>query len=213
MSLWALKHLVHSASPEIKISCLEELGAGWLIQTLTADTRDPSSSFARASTSQGSTPMGMGTPNAAGEQVDLLNAADNPTMDVDASSSSGEDEADDDAMTDSLTSLNFPRYMPQSATMQRPANMQHRTRLKLIKRDEQNGAVMAWKHEVRIQEQALDFLRNLIGDPQSEHHKMIDHVLTTLEPQRLLTYFSPNSDLQHHRRKIDLHNRMENILF
>ncbi|KAF2097649.1 ARM repeat-containing protein [Rhizodiscina lignyota] len=185
MSLWALKHLVYQASPDTKISCLDELGAGWLIQTLTGEMRDPFSSFTRATASQGSTPIGMGTPNAAGEQVDLLNAADDPTMDVDASSTSGEDEPEDDAMADSITSLNLPRYLPNPPAVQRPTNLQHRARLKLIKRDEQNAAVMAWKHEVRIQEQALDFLRNLISDPQSEQDKMIDHVLATLDAQRL----------------------------
>ncbi|KAH6656725.1 armadillo-type protein [Truncatella angustata] len=39
-ALWALKHLVHSASVELKKMCLEELQSGWLVQLICDDTED-----------------------------------------------------------------------------------------------------------------------------------------------------------------------------
>ncbi|KAK9417481.1 putative Armadillo-type protein [Seiridium unicorne] len=39
-ALWALKHLVHSASVDLKKTCLEELQSGWLVQLICDDTED-----------------------------------------------------------------------------------------------------------------------------------------------------------------------------
>lgn len=203
MSLWALKHLANSAPNEVKMKVLDELGAGWLIQTMSAEIRDPTAVMLKGTPSQSSTPIGMGTPNAAGERVDLLNAPEEVAMDIDTSSS--DEEADDEEMNDSITSLNLPRYLPHTTqTTPRPLNAQYKARLKLIKRDEQDPTILTWKNEVRIQEQALDFLRNLIGDPQSEQHTMVENILSTFESSRLfdilLTKIRPTAPPQPERR-------------
>ncbi|KAF2999586.1 hypothetical protein E8E14_005894 [Neopestalotiopsis sp. 37M] len=39
-ALWALKHLVHMASIDLKKTCLEELQSGWLVQLICDDTED-----------------------------------------------------------------------------------------------------------------------------------------------------------------------------
>src|SRR5256885_12905982 len=39
-AVWALKHLVFSAENKVKVSCLEELGPGWLVQLICDDTED-----------------------------------------------------------------------------------------------------------------------------------------------------------------------------
>lgn len=39
-ALWALKHLVHSASVDLKKTCLEELQSGWLVQLICDETED-----------------------------------------------------------------------------------------------------------------------------------------------------------------------------
>lgn len=39
-ALWALKHLVHAASMDLKKACLEELQSGWLVQLICDDTED-----------------------------------------------------------------------------------------------------------------------------------------------------------------------------
>lgn len=174
MSLWALKHLVSAAPRDLKVSCMEELGVGWLIQTMTGDQRDPSMS-------RSSQPLAMGTANAAGEQVDLLNATDEPAMEVDESSS--EDDVEDDEESVKVSPF-LPNYLPHGAGSS-ASNAQHRTRLRLLKQEEQNPAVIAWRHDIRIQEQALDFIRNLIGDPQASQHEMIDHIFNALQIDRL----------------------------
>ena len=71
-SLWALKHLVLSSSRNIKIQCLEELGIGWLASAIQGEQQDGSFLPTTGGVSIGSA-GGLSTPNAAGEQVDLLN--------------------------------------------------------------------------------------------------------------------------------------------
>jgi len=71
----------------MKMQCLEELGIGWLVQVLNGEPSKPT----------------MGTPNAVGEQVDILNAVDEPHMDVDDESSSG--EGNEDTMSESIPTM------------------------------------------------------------------------------------------------------------
>lgn len=47
-ALWALKHLVHSASVDLKKTCLEELESGWLVQLICDDTEDDALFSARS---------------------------------------------------------------------------------------------------------------------------------------------------------------------
>lgn len=185
MSLWALKHLVNGASNDLKMNILEELGSGWLVQTMSAEIRDPMNRLLELATPpRSSTPIRLDTSNAVGERVDLLNAQDDAAMDLD--SSSAEDaEDDEDEGVDGVSSLGLPQYLPHHPETSRPITSQYRARLKLIKRDEMDPAVTAWKAATRVQEQALDFLRNLIGDPQSEQATMVENILSTFEPQRL----------------------------
>ncbi|KAF1990621.1 ARM repeat-containing protein [Aulographum hederae CBS 113979] len=171
ISLWALKHLMDNASNDVKISCLEELGTGWLIQKIGGDLRDTGARV--------TTPIGMGTPNAAGEQVDLLNAEE-PTMELDGDSIMSDYE-DPEAMADSLDSLSLPRYS------RRTPPPRHHNRLKAIKNAEQSASARSYKNDIRIQEQALDFIRNTITNtgPGIESAQIIDHILHTLNRDRL----------------------------
>ncbi|KAF2840359.1 ARM repeat-containing protein [Patellaria atrata CBS 101060] len=168
LSMWALKHLVQSAPNDIKIRCLEELGPGWLINTMTGDPR-----------AQVSTPIGMGTANAAGEQVDLLNAIDDPAMDID-DNSADTDVDDDDIMSDTVGSL----HMAQRRPSRQAISAQNSARLKAIKEQEQNLLLRSQRDDVRIQEQALHYVRNLVTDPGSGSNEMIDHILNTLGTAR-----------------------------
>ncbi|KAF2688826.1 ARM repeat-containing protein [Lentithecium fluviatile CBS 122367] len=165
-SLWALKHLCLGLPFNMKIHCLEELGVGWLVQVLHGEPSRPASSA----------PLGMGTPNAAGEQVDILNAVDDPHMDVDEDPSSSEDE---DAMTDSIPALR--RHQRLSSRYTSATNV--RDRLQQIRNDEQDSRLTSERDDVKIQEQALDFIRNFItglpGDPTGAG-EMIDHLLKSL---------------------------------
>ncbi|KAF2796418.1 ARM repeat-containing protein [Melanomma pulvis-pyrius CBS 109.77] len=158
-SLWALKHLCLGLPYAMKIHCLDELGVGWLVQTLNGD---PAKTYV-------STPFGMGTPNAVGEQVDILNAVDDPHMDVDEESSSEEDE---DTMTDSIPSVR--RHQRPGSRYTSAANI--RDRLQQIKDDEQDLRLNNERDDIRIQEQALDFIRNFITEDKASG-EMIDHLL------------------------------------
>ena len=105
-SLWALKHLVLSASREIKIQCLEELGTGWLVGAIQGEQRDAGSIATTGGVSIGPT-GGLSTPNAAGEQVNLLNPA---SMDVDDPADEDleqEEDEDGEIMYDEASSTHY----------------------------------------------------------------------------------------------------------
>jgi len=145
----------------MKIQCLDELGVGWLVQVLNGEPSKPA----------------MGTPNAAGEQVDLLNAMDEPHMDVDEDVS--EEEEDEDTMADSI---------PSMGRLQRPGSRYTsatniRDRLQQIRNDEQDTRLNGERDDIRIQEQALDFIRNFISEEQSTG-EMIDHLLKSFGHSR-----------------------------
>jgi hypothetical protein len=159
-SLWALKHLCLGLPHAMKIQCLEELGVGWLVQVLNGEPSKPA----------------MGTPNAAGEQVDILNAVDEPHMDVDDEPSS---EEDDDAMTESIPSMR--RHQRPGSRYTSATNI--RDRLQQIKNDEQDNRLNGERDDIRIQEQALDFIRNFISEDKASG-EMIDHLLKTFGHSR-----------------------------
>ncbi|CAA9963593.1 Armadillo repeat domain containing protein [Pyrenophora teres f. maculata] len=158
-SLWALKHLCLGLPHAMKIQCLDELGVGWLVQVLNGEPSKPA----------------MGTPNAAGEQVDILNAVDEPRMDVDEEPSS----EDDDAMTESIPSM---RRHPRSGSRYTSAT-NIRDRLQQIKNDEQDNRLNGERDDIRIQEQALDFIRNFVSEDKASG-EMIDHLLKTFGHSR-----------------------------
>ncbi|KAI4924077.1 hypothetical protein J4E85_008237 [Alternaria conjuncta] len=159
-SLWALKHLCLGLPHAMKIQCLEELGVGWLVQVLNGEPSKPA----------------MGTPNAAGEQVDILNAVDEPHMDVDEEPSS---EEDDDAMTESIPSMR--RHQRPGSRYTSATNI--RDRLQQIKNDEQDNRLNGERDDIRIQEQALDFIRNFVSEDKASG-EMIDHLLKTFGHSR-----------------------------
>ncbi|KAF2878293.1 hypothetical protein BDV95DRAFT_634220 [Massariosphaeria phaeospora] len=165
-SLWALKHLCLGLPYSMKIHCLEELGIGWLIQTLNGDSKQITPSAT----------LGMGTPNAAGEQVDILNAVDDPHMDVDEEASSEEDE---DTMTDDIPSMR--RHQRPGSRYTSATNI--RDRLHQIKTDEHDTRLNTERDDIRIQEQALDFLRNFITEDKASG-EMIDHLLNSFTHTR-----------------------------
>lgn len=162
-SIWALKHFVYKLETnESKSECLEELGVGWLVQALKGN---PSSSAAPM-------PLGMGTSNAAGEQVDLLNAIDEPHMDIDDDQPFGVDE---DSMSDTIPGMR--RHQRSGSRYTSSVNIHER--LQQIKNDEQDPRLAADRDDIRIQEQALDFLRNFTTSTDKAED-MIDHLVRSI---------------------------------
>jgi hypothetical protein len=162
-ALWALKHLANAAPNEVRVSIIEELGTGWLIQTMSGESHSSPSQRSH-----------MATPNAAGEQVDILNAIDDPSMDIDDAPSHDSSSEDEDAMTDSIGHLR-PPSMPA----------QHRARLKAIRQEEENPVIRSRKDDILVQEQVLDLVRNLISEAGPGQPEMIDHLLEAMGQQRL----------------------------
>lgn len=154
-SLWALKHLCLGIPVSMKIQCLDELGVGFLMQTLSGEPSKPT----------------MGTANAAGEQVDLLNAVDEPHMDVDDEPSSDEEE---DTMTDSIPSMR--RHQRPGSRYTSATNI--RDRLLQIRNDELDPRFKLEREDQAIQMQSLDFIRNFCSE-EKQSGEMIDHLLKT----------------------------------
>ncbi|KAL8769840.1 MAG: hypothetical protein Q9209_004278 [Squamulea sp. 1 TL-2023] len=155
-SIWAIAHLVSSAPRSLKKDCLSNLGPEWLLQVICNDGNDSGNAGT-------STPLAMGTPNAAGEQVDLLNATDGLG---DGLQPTHEDK--DYEMTESDAQRQGGHDIPWKAA-----------------RIQVQSASMNGRHvdDVAIQKQGLDFIRNLIcGNDAAE---MIDHLFEQFGQDKL----------------------------
>lgn len=181
--MWALKHLVHTAPNTLKINCLEELGPGWLKQIISSDDISSSVGHRGGDREHTSTPLMLGTPNAAGEQVDLLNAVDSGSPDPSSSIDGDEDEVN---MIDSIGALSRPKLNPGDIaagnTEWHYAYDADTLRSASLNAAELEAMVQARKENLAVQEQGLDFIRNIIcGDGSPE---MIDYVLRELGQDR-----------------------------
>ena len=145
-SLWALKHLVLESTHTLKISCLDELGPGWLKQIICNGTEDLRDS---------QPPSSMHTPNAAGMQVDLLNAVD--------TSGTGLPSADEDSEGDVRMSDTEPARTSRPAPTSRLSG---------------SLSLSSTADDVEIQTQGLEFIRNLICGPDAK--QMIDYLFSEL---------------------------------
>ena len=178
-SMWALKNVVAGASNSTKMTCLEELGPGWLKQIVAHDAEDSSSTIISRLGDRddgSSTPIRMSTPNAAGEQVDLLNAVEEASrvssQDID------EDGQEDLRMSDSIGALG-------------KTDREERQQLWSSQQNGEGSIVMpngenvshyyvhrALPDELAIQKEGLEFIRNLICGEHSP--EMIDHLFREL---------------------------------
>lgn len=171
-SLWALKHLVYGAPKEIKMNTLEELGTGWLVDIIQGEHREG------AQGATGGVSVGLSTPNAAGEQVDLLNPS---SMDVDepvAEEPMEEDDEDGEVLYDEASSTHYQSSSLRSTLNPPASTFNSRRYLSSIREMEQNEEYASRKDEAAIQAQALDFLRNLMnGDDAAA---LSDHLMSAI---------------------------------
>ncbi|KAI1364205.1 armadillo repeat protein [Xylaria arbuscula] len=167
-ALWALKHLVDSASIEQKKQCLEELGSGWLVKLICDDTEDEALYSARARSERQSTST---TPDVMDEDVDM-GFADEQSRPWPA---------------------NSHKTISNSPTSDIRLLQLAEERLEPLKELEQNPARKARHDDLAIHEQGLGFIRNLIGgahsasnpDSANDTTEMIDHLLNILGQDRL----------------------------
>ncbi|KAJ2989741.1 hypothetical protein NUW58_g3310 [Xylaria curta] len=170
-ALWALKNLVDSASLDLKKRCVEELESGWLVQLIRDDTEDEALFSARVRSERQSA---SATPDVMDEDVDMGFA----------------DEQNRPWLANSLSLYRPSLTSPKSGI--RILQLAE-SRLESLKEMEQNPVRKARHDDLAIQEQGLNFIRNLIGggqpssSPESANDTtdMIDYLLTTLGQDRL----------------------------
>ena len=170
-SLWALKHLVYNCPKEVKLAALEELGTGWLVGIIQGEQRE---------TIGGGVSVGLSTPNAAGEQVDLLNPSsmelDEPTNEEDEAMD--EDDEDGEMLFDEVSSTHYQASQMRS-TLNPPAPAFNPKRfLSSIREMEQSGEYASRRDEAKIQQQALDFIRNFING--EDCMALSDHLMNAI---------------------------------
>ncbi|KAI4256582.1 MAG: hypothetical protein L6R42_006128, partial [Xanthoria sp. 1 TBL-2021] len=157
-SVWAIAHLVSSADRSLKKACLSNLGPAWLLQIICnygADSGDTSVS----------TPLAMGTPNAAGEQVDLLNATDGSG---ECRQGARDDEDDEMTEVDSQQQQQFTEGSAWRGVREHVESASTKDR---------------YIDEVAIQKMGLDFIRNFICGPDAA--EMIDYLFEQFGQDKL----------------------------
>ncbi|KUJ08574.1 armadillo repeat protein-like protein [Mollisia scopiformis] len=162
-ALWALKHFVHGVGNDMKRLCLEELGQGWLVQLICDDTEDEALSLSRGNIERDHSPS---------------------------------DEMDEDVEMDQFeeqVNIAFGNSFGRS-TISRPSSSRSKSiqqaelRLAALREAETNPSRKARKDDIAVQEQGLDFIRNLIGGAgqggTAETTEMIDFLFNALGQDR-----------------------------
>lgn len=171
-----------TAPTTLKIACLKELGPGWLKQIICNDIEELKFSDSYRSDKD----VGMGTPNAAGEQVDLLNAIEDdsrqPTHLID------EDLDDEVSMVDSLGGSNRSesgnKRVAQYPCREFPrAKAFEASRSAHLRDDEPGFPNQARNDDLAVQKEGLDFIRNLICGPEAP--EMIDFIFRELGQDKI----------------------------
>jgi hypothetical protein len=160
-AVWALKHFVHGVSNDMKRQCLDELGQGWLVQLICDDTEDEALLSLKNKTEK---------------------AAVVEEMDKDVEMDQFEEQID--------TALGLGRPSSSRPSSSRSKSIQlAELRLAALRDAETNPARKARKDDIAVQEQGLDFIRNLIGGAgqggTSETTEMIDFLFTALGQDRV----------------------------
>ncbi|RAL61626.1 hypothetical protein DID88_009663 [Monilinia fructigena] len=161
---WALKHFVCGVGNETKRTCLEELGSGWLAHLICDDTEDES-------------------------------------LVKESSYHQGMASRFDDAMDEDVEMDQFETPMGGSSLAQnnsRPSSSSrskslHQAELKLaaLREAELNPAKKARKDDLAVQEQGLDFIRNLISSAgPGENTEMINYLFASLGQDRVFEIFA-----------------------
>lgn len=202
-SLWALKHLVQNSPKDVKIQCLDELGVGWLVGAIQGEqgsaVADPASfSMGGVSVAGG----GFSTPNAAGEQVDLLNPNTNMDIDEQADEDEALDEGDEEeedededgeVMYDEAAGIHYQASQLRSTLHRSPDDafapsvpeFNSARYLASVREKEYNPVLQAKQDDIAVQEQALDFVRNLLHGEDCAF--MFEHLLRAIGQDKLFS--------------------------
>lgn len=158
--MWALKHLVWAVENEIKKQCLEELESGWLVQLICADTED-----------------------------DALHArAQSRHQDADEDEDMDAETYDDDARSwlwPAMYRMPCPAHFA-SLRSQSPRMQKAEKKLLALRDAEVNPTRKARNDDLAIQEQAINFIRNLMGQPTTGNiADMVNYVFDEIGQEKL----------------------------
>ncbi|KAI9752962.1 MAG: hypothetical protein M4579_005393 [Chaenotheca gracillima] len=167
--LWALKHLVFTAENDAKIQCFEELGQGWLVQ-LICDDAEVAALTSLVLKRDGELMM-EAPPRASGNVVESNGSEAHSSQMV------MQDE-EDTKMSDS----DF-RPTTQDGSRILGARDPLIDKLSVLREAEANLATKARRDDGAVQEQGLDFIRNIICGQSSE--PVIDFLFAALGQDKL----------------------------
>lgn len=159
--MWALKHLVDGADNNLKKQALEELESGYLTRLICDDIEDKAL-HARA-------------------QLDQQLGQDNRDADNDEEMDEGNTE---DLSGASLHLGNQTTSKPASLRLQRAER-----KISMLREAELNLTRKARNDDLAIQEQGLNFIRNLICLP-SAADDMIEHIFREIGQEQLFRILS-----------------------
>lgn len=152
----------------MKRQCLDELGQEWLLQLIERDT-EAEALLALPGT---------------GEKQSLAD------LDMDEDTDMMFDEKGDPNSISAVPQTNMSKFSSGKSRALQEAEQ----RLAALKEDETNPVVKARRDDVAVQEQGLDFFRNLIGPPSpgstSETTEMIDFLLHAYSQERIFKILS-----------------------
>lgn len=164
-ALWALRHWVDGATIESKKECVEELTPGWLVRLIREDTEDEAL-YQRTARNE------KQAANVMDEDVEMELAGEESRNPV-------------------STMLQNPAPTQSSNGQARtPRLQQAKEKVADLREAELSPVRKVRDDDLAIQEQGLNFLRNLIGhvnsatDSAHDHEGMIDYLFTVLAQDR-----------------------------
>lgn len=163
-ALWALKNWINGVGMEAKKECVEELSAGWLVHLICDDTEDDAL-YERATKSK----------------KQAVNDLDD---DVEMAQAGEESGTSGSALLNAST---LPASEEQGRT---PRLRQTERKIAALRETELSLTRKVRDDDLAVQEQGLNFVRNLIGpassatEPARDHADMIDYLFNILGQDR-----------------------------
>ena len=173
-ALWALKHLVSQANPNVKRDCIEELDINWLMHVIEGNGIPASSN---SSTSKVSPHLSINAAsNAMGERVSIFHTPDDDEhMHDESAHASPTFKAEDGTVLGDVEKSKGRDADP----LGKPIDPQHQAYLSSVKSSEEAEKAQQPSREAnQIQGHALDIVRNVLCGPGE--HAMIDYVLNSI---------------------------------
>lgn len=175
---WALKHLVLSPNHEVKVACLKELGTSGLIQLLCGNTDETTATLGGGSNDLMDSSMEMLKDPIEPEDIGIAGATG--SLELFGQKLERDDDPGKMDLTRSRTSVETSR--PDSSRHAKsPSTVS--AKLAALREAEMNLVRKARRDEVAVQEQGLDFIRNIIHGPKSD--EIIDFLFTNLGQDRI----------------------------